>query len=153
MNDGEWISPSGGFFTSELLQTEKEEWNSFSMQIHLEKLYMLPNDRLEIKWTADGDDKSVFIPDCASKNRDVRNRSRPRHIHAGSLIISEVMTSFDTGSGSLEYIEIYNSTEDPINLKGLVLQSGDNRVVVQQEIIAEPYAPVVLAGFDRNKTV
>jgi len=149
VNDGEWISPAGGFFTSELLQRKEKEWNSFSMQIYLERLYILPNDQLEIKWAANGDE-SVFIPIALQKIEMFATEAAPRHIYAGSLIISELMTSFDTGSGSLEYIEIYNSTEDPINLKGLVLQSADNRVVVQQEIIAEPYTPVVLAGFDRG---
>ncbi len=40
VNDGQWISPSGGFFTSEFLRAENEEWSSFSIQIMLDELYL-----------------------------------------------------------------------------------------------------------------
>lgn len=151
VNDGEWISPSGGFFTSDHLQSKEDDWNSFSMQIYLDRLYMLPNDHLDIRWAAEGTDmEPAFIPIALQKIEIFATEAVQRDIDPGSLIISELMTSFETGSGRLEYIEIYNSTDKPINVKGLVLESGSNRVVVQQDVIAEPYAPVVLAGHDRE---
>jgi len=151
VNDGEWISPSGGFFTSEFLQSENREWSSFSMQIMLDQLYLLPNDQLEIRWTASGaGDNSEFIPVALQKIELFTEQAESKDIHSGSLIISEVMPAFETGSGSLEYVELYNSTENPINLKGLVLQSVENRVVIQNNIIVKPYMPVVLAAHSRT---
>jgi hypothetical protein len=151
VNKGEWISPSGGFFTSDFLQSEKREWSSFSMQIMLDQLYLLPNDQLDIRWTAIGSgDDSDFIPVALQKIELFTQQAEPKDVHPGSLIISEIMPAFETSSGSLEYIELYNSTENPINLKGLVLQSGDNRVVIQKNIIAKPYMPVVLAAYNRG---
>lgn len=154
VNEGEWISPSGGFFTSELLRPEGQEWSTFSMQIYLDRLYLLPNDELEIRWTANGaDDETDFIPVALQKIEMFATEASRKDIHSGALIISELMTSFDTGSGTLEYVEIYNSTESSINLKGLILESGTNRAVVQQNIIAEPYSPIVLAGYDRENNL
>jgi|GEM_PF-562004 len=151
VNKGEWISPSGGFFTSEFLQSENREWSSFSMQIMLDQLYLLPNDQLEIRWTASGaGDNSEFIPVALQKIELFTEQAESKDIHSGSLIISEVMPAFETGSGSLEYVELYNSTENPINLKGLVLQSVENRVVIQNNIIVKPYMPVVLAAHSRT---
>lgn len=151
VNDGQWISPSGGFFTSEFLRAENEEWSSFSIQIMLDELYLLPNDQLLIRWTATGADKeSGFIPVALQKIELFSKEAEPKEIHSGSLIISEIMPAFETGSGQLEYVELYNSTEEPINLKGLVLRSGDNRIVVQKDIYAEPYKPVVLTGYGQS---
>ena len=150
VNNGNWKSPEGGFFTSEMLQQEKQGWSTFSMQIFLDQLYILPNDQLEIRWTALDDDASDFLPIALQKVELFADEAAPRKLHPGSLIISEIMTSFDTGSGFLEYVEVFNSTEEPLNLKGLVLQSGRNRVVVQQNLIAPPYEAVVLAGYSRG---
>lgn len=148
VNGGEWTSPSGGVFTSQLFKQDGPEWNSLSIQINLDKLYLLPNDQLEIRWVAGGvDDTSDFIPVALQKVELFASEAEQRDIHPGSLIISEIMTSFDAGAGNFEYVEVYNSTEKPINLKGLVLQSGTKRVVVQRNIAAEPYAAVVLAGY------
>jgi len=151
VNGGEWTSPSGGFFTSRLLQKNGPEWNSLSIQINLEELYLLPNDQLEIRWVAGGiDDISDFIPIALQKVELFASEAEKRDIYPGSLIISEIMTSFDAGAGNLEYVEIYNSTENPINLKGLVLQSATKRVVVQRDITAEPFEAVLFAGYAGN---
>lgn len=151
VNNGNWKSPEGGFFTSEMLQQEKQGWSTFSIQIFLDQLYILPNDQLEIRWSAlNADDASDFIPIALQKVELFADEAAPRELHPGSLIISEIMTSFDTGSGLLEYVELFNSTKEPVNLKGLVLQSGRNRVVVQQNLIAPPYEAVVLAGYNQE---
>lgn len=148
VNNGRWVSPSGGFFTSDFLQDADDGWSSFSIQIMLDQLYLLPNDHLDIRWEASGaGSDSGFIPVALQKIELFANQAEPKDIHPGALIISEIMPAFDTGSGRLEYVELYNSTEQPINLRGLVLQSGDNRVVVQKDIIAEPYNPIVLTGY------
>src|SRR6056297_817235 len=151
VNGGEWMSPSGGYFSSQMFQQDGTEWNSLSIQINLDELYLLSNDQLEIKWVAGGlDAPSDFIPIALQKVELFASEAEQRDIHPGSLIISEIMTSFEAGAGTLEYIEIYNSTEEPINLKGLVLQSGEKRVVVQRDIIAEPYTTVVFGGYSSD---
>jgi hypothetical protein len=148
VNNGEWISPSGGFFNSGMLQGDEEGWNTFSMQIYLDRLYLLPNDVLSIRWTATGDvDRSDFIPIAVQKVDLFATEATERTIEPGSLIISEIMTSFETDAGYLEYVEVYNSTEESINLKGFVMSAGNSRVVVQDNLNVEPYDAVVLAGF------
>lgn len=147
VNGGEWISPRGGMFSSEYLQAESEGWNTFSMQIMLDQLYLLSNDNLELRWTAIGvNGLNEFIPLALQKTELFSTRAEPKEIRPGSLIISEIMPLFRTRSGSLEYVELYNSTEDPINLKGLILDAGNERVVIQKDLIVRPYSPVILAG-------
>ena len=148
VNSGEWISPSGGIFNSKMFQDGEEGWNTFSMQIYLDRLYLLPNDVLSIRWAAAGDvNRSEFIPIAVQKVDLFAAEATERTIEPGSLIISEIMTSFETEAGYLEYVEVYNSTEESINLKGFVMRSGTSRVVVQDNLSVEPYDAVVLAGY------
>lgn len=147
VNGGEWISPRGGTFSSEYLQNENDGWSSFSMQIMLDQLYLLSNDNLELRWTASGaNGLNEFIPLALQKIELFSTRAESKNIRPGSLIISEIMPRSQTRFGALEYVELYNSTENPVNLKGLTLEAGNNRVVIQKDLIARPYTPVVLAG-------
>jgi len=50
--------------------------------------------------------------------------------------------------GFIEYVELYNSTENPINLKGLILEAGFDPVVIQHDLIVSPYNTVVIANFE-----
>jgi len=90
VNNGNWKSPEGGFFTSEMLQQEKQGWSTFSMQIFLDQLYILPNDQLEIRWTALHDDASDFLPIALQKVELFADEAAPRILHPGFLIISEI---------------------------------------------------------------
>lgn len=147
VNGGEWISPRGGMFSSEYLQAENEGWSTFSMQIMLDQLYLLSNDNLELRWTAIGaNGLNDFIPLALQKMELFSTRAESKEIRPGSLIISEILPRYRTRSGSLEYVELYNSTEAPINLKGIILDAGNERVVIQKDLIVRPYSPVILAG-------
>lgn len=149
VNGGEWISPGGGTFSSDYLQNDTGGWNTFSMQIMLDQLYLLPNDNLELRWVAEvSGENTEFIPVALQSTELFPTRADSEKVRPGTLIISEIMPRYRTQSGPLEYVELYNSTENPVNLKGIVLYAGNDRVVIQSDLIAQPYSPVVLAGHD-----
>ncbi len=148
INEGEWIQPSGGSFSSEYLQTDENGWNTFSIQITLDQLFIRPHDTIELRWSSSAisvaDD---FLPVALHKIGLYPTVAVPKQIRPGSLIITELMPRYRTDRGFVEYAEIYNSTEHPINLKGLILEADFDAVVIQHNLIVAPYQTAVIANY------
>lgn len=148
INGGEWIQPSGGSFSSEFLQTDESGWNTFSMQITLDQLFLRPDDTIELRWSSSAlSAEDEFLPVALQKIGFYPSVAVPKQIRPGSLIITELMPRHRTGRGFVEYAEIYNSTEYPVNLKGLILEAGFDAVVILHNLIVDPYQTAVIANY------
>ncbi len=148
VNDGDWVNPREGTFSSSFLRTNDEGWNTFSMQIMLDQLYVRPGDKVEMKWNASSDSDTIkFIPIALQKTELNPTVSEERNLRPGSVIISELFPLHQMQGRSLEYIELYNSTGSQINLRGLRLEAGRDHLVIQRDLIAEPYQTVLLANY------
>jgi len=149
VNDGEWIRPGGGSFSSELLQASESGWHSFSMQITLGQLFLRHNDTIDLRWSSsDISSYEEFLPIALQKIEISPSEPPKKNIRPGALIITELMPRHRTNGGFVEYVELYNSTERPINLKGLVLEAGYGTVVIQHDLTVSPYNTVVIANFE-----
>ncbi|WP_158551450.1 T9SS type A sorting domain-containing protein [Rhodohalobacter sp. SW132] len=147
INDGEWVYPSGGKFHSDFLQTEERGWSTFSMQISVDQLFLRSGDEIELRWSASGLGSEEIIVPIALQKMEIQPTVAPeRDLRAGSLIITELLPLHRYDGSFLEYIEIYNSTESGINLKGLLLDAGYDEIVVQHNLVVPPYRTVVLAN-------
>jgi hypothetical protein len=62
------------------------------------------------------------------------------------LVISEIFAGTYTESDPLYYLEIYNSTLDTIDLRGLTIKSGDDNFRIRQSVEIEPYSWIVIAN-------
>ncbi|NBC26705.1 MAG: T9SS type A sorting domain-containing protein [Bacteroidetes bacterium] len=144
-NGGEWIHPSEAQFSTNFFNRSGRGWGSFSMQISLDQVYLRPEDQIELRWSASvKDDSTAFVPIALQKVDIMPSVAREKQVRAGSLIISEVLPRTDTDEGPAEYIELYNSTDRPLDLKGLILDSGRNKIVIQHNLTVAPYQTVVI---------
>ncbi|WNB92206.1 lamin tail domain-containing protein [Bacillus sp. NEB1478] len=81
-----------------------------------------------------------------------------------SLLITEIIPNTDNyaGSDAFEYLEIYNNSDQPIDLKGYRIQSGNMNAVISDPLIIEPWSthlfwtrtsqvqPISLEAFNHN---
>lgn len=149
VNDGDWIRPGGGSFSSEFLQASESGWHSFSMQITLDRLFLRPDDTIELRWSSsDISSYEEFLPVALQKIEIFPSEAPQKKVRPGSLIITELMPRHRTNRGFIEYVELYNSTENPINIKGLILEAGPDPVVIQHDLIVSPYKTAVIANFE-----
>jgi hypothetical protein len=149
VSDGEWIRPGGGSFSTDMLQATDSGWHSFSMQITLDQLFLRPGDTIDLRWSSsDISAYEEFLPVALQKIEIFPSEAPQKKIRPGSLIITELMPRHRTDRGFIEYVELYNSTENPINLKGLILEAGFDQVVIQHDLTVPSYNTVVIANFD-----
>lgn len=144
VNNGFWKSPSEGVFTSDMLRSDDLGWNSFSIQIMINDLFLNPNDIIEVRWNRINGSQNQFIPIALQRVELYPNVFKPEKIHPGSLIITELLPTVNIKNSSVEYIEIYNPTNFAVKLKGLTIQSGENFHTIQKDIQVNPYQTFVM---------
>lgn len=148
INEGEWIQPGEGTISTEFLRSSEQEWGTFSMQISLDQLFLKPDDRIDLRWSStpvNGEDS--FLPLALQSIEIYPTVAEHSNVRPGSLIITELLPLYQTESGYIEYVELYNSTDSPINLKGLILEAGFDEIIIQKDLVAEPYSTVLIAGY------
>tara|TARA_R100001143_G_C3361367_1_gene137116 strand:- start:53996 stop:56500 length:2505 start_codon:yes stop_codon:yes gene_type:complete len=151
VNDNQWRNVSGSTFRTEILNENSEEWNSFSMQLNLTDIFLRENDNLDLRWDFIGHDKDEIEPmlPLAIQRMEIYPENPSfQKIQSGQLVITEILTSVDIDGIPVEYIELFNSSEVSIPLKGMELKSAEGSVVIQRDLNAEPYETVVLSNVD-----
>ncbi|MEX2456547.1 MAG: T9SS type A sorting domain-containing protein [Balneolaceae bacterium] len=151
VNNGKWKQPAGGTFSTDYLQSTVEGWNPFSIQITLDELFIRNDDTFEFRWTTSLDDTDEFLPIALQRIALNSTETSQQDIKPGSLVISEILAGYEEQGRAIEYVELFNTTEDAISLKGMTLKSGDREIVIQENIVVAPYDVVVL-GNNRNFT-
>lgn len=146
VNNGIWKQPAGGFFSTDYLQSMDEGWNPFSIQLTLDELFIRSDDTFEFRWTTSLNGTGEFLPIALKKIELNSVETSQQNIKPGSLVISELLPGYRQNDRSIEYIELYNTTEDAISLKGMIIKNGDRDVVIQNNIVAPPYGVVVLGN-------
>lgn len=68
------------------------------------------------------------------------------NLNEADLVISEILAGAAIEGGRLYYLEIYNSTSDIIDLRGLAIKSGDDEFRVRQSVKIEPYQWIVISN-------
>ena len=80
------------------------------------------------------------------------------------LLITEIIPNTDNyaGNDAFEYLEIYNNSDQPIDLKGYRIQSGKMNIAIQDSLIIQPWStylmwtraeqvqPISLEAFNHN---
>lgn len=146
VNNGSWKQPAGGAFSTDYLQSTEEGWNTFAIQISMDELFIRNDDTIEFKWTTTLNDTDRFFPIALQKIEVHSTQAKQQSIKRGSLVISEILPNYTRSGSSIEYIELYNITENTISLKGMTLKSGEGEVVIQENIDIPPYDVVVLGN-------
>lgn len=150
VENGKWVTPEGARFSSSMLDVYREGWNSFSLQISVNELFIRPDDQVEIRWIAESDD-NFYIPVALQRLELIPVTTSTPAIKQGSVVISEILPFSENQSENYaaEYIELYNLENREINLKGFTVRAGDFEHVIQRDLKVAPYETVVL-GYTQN---
>lgn len=146
VNNGRWKQPAGGTFSTDYLQSSEDGWNPFSIQITLDELFIRKDDTFEFRWTTSLDGTNQFLPIALQKIELNSIAASQQNIKPGSLVISEIMPGYTQQDQIIEYVELFNTTENAISLKGLILKNGERDVVIQENVVVPPYDVVVLGN-------
>jgi len=147
IGNNNWVKPAEGYFSTSMLEVYEEGWNSFSLQLTFEELFIRPDENFEIKWISKGSDlPDQYLPVALQRLEISSGVAKSNPIESASIIISEILPlTFDQSSGyDLEYIELYNQTGDTLSLKGVKILSDDREHVIQNNLILPPYEAVVI---------
>lgn len=147
IGDNNWVKPAEAYFSTSMLEVYEEGWNSFSLQLTFEDLFIRPDEKFEVKWVCKGTDlPDRYLPVALQRLEISSGIADPNPIESASIIISEILPlTFDQSTGyDLEYIELYNQTGDTLSLKGVRILSDDREHVIQKNLFLPPYEAVVI---------
>lgn len=151
VNGNQWRNVTGSTFRTENLGESEEEWTTFSMQLNLTNIFLRQNDKLDLRWDFSGfdqDEVESMLPLAIQRIEIYPENHTLQSIQRGQLVITEILTSVELDGMPVEYIEVFNSSEEPISLKGLELKSAEGSVVIQRDVSVEPYETVVFSNVD-----
>lgn len=144
--NGKWTNLRGGQISSRELSRSDGGWNSFSVQAHTNELFLRPDDQVRLRWHSPDAGDDIIFP-LALQSVDLSPViSQRRGPERGSVVITELLIPTRTAVGEMEYLELYNPTEDSVSLKGLVIETPGGEVVIERELYLEPYGFFVLSS-------
>ena len=151
VNGNQWRNVPGSTFRTENLNESGLDWNTFSMQLNLTDIFLRENDTLDLRWDLSGfnqDEVETMLPIAVQRIEVYPENPNFQSIQPGQLTVTEILTSVELGGMSIEYIELFNSSEVPVSLKGLEFRSGEGSIVVQRDLEVDPYETVVFSNVD-----
>lgn len=146
VNNSPWKSVKGGEILSSVLPSSADEWNSFSIQISLDKIYLRRDDRVDFRWMSEHPENNPSLPLALQRVEFSPGAATQDSIRRGSIIITELLPQTRLDDGFIEYIEIYNPKDKPVSLKGLTFRSEEGEIVIQSDAVIQPYSYFVLAN-------
>ena len=149
INNSEWQQINSAGFSTNTLDAGDEPWNSFSIQLNINDIFLRNGDEIDLIWFFENLDKSdETVPLLMSSIEVEPKKSSQRSIERGSIIITEIMPVFSFDGQRFEYIELFNPTSEPVNLKGVELKSSSGSHVIQRDVNIDPYDILVLSNMD-----
>ncbi len=135
-------------FRSNQLQNRSTGWETTSLTAIIENLLMETGDKIEIELVAKGVEnfdtadavgvqRIVLIPSEIELNQE---------LSVGDLIISEIFPGNRIDGEPLHYLEMYNSTDEKLDLRGLMIDNGTEEFRIRESFELEPYQMAVVAN-------
>ncbi len=69
-----------------------------------------------------------------------------REVVEGDLLVTEILPSARQGENTFQFVELYNSTHLPVDLKGLKLRTPSDQYRIRETLYLEPYETVRLVS-------
>ncbi|MCC5942055.1 MAG: lamin tail domain-containing protein [Balneolaceae bacterium] len=149
INNSEWETLNSAGFSTANLEMGEEPWNSLSIQLNIDDIFLRSGDELDLVWYFDDlNDPDDVIPLMMQRVEVEPKISNQSALDRGSIVITEIMPSFSFDGTTFEYIELYNPTNSPVSLKGIEIRSSMGSHVIQRDLVVDPYQVLVLSNMD-----
>lgn len=146
VQDNKPIAVSGARIATDNLQFSDSGWNTFSLQFSIDDIYLKRNKLIDFIWLMEDQTSTLGDLPLALQQIEINPvRSTVVAPRAGSVVITEILASYDNEQ-PLEFIELYNQTENSISLKGVEVITSRGSFIVQKDVILEPYSFAVLSN-------
>lgn len=147
VNRGEWQPIGGGEIRPAMLESRSDGWNTVSVQANIESVYLRNRDIVDFRWVVNTTAGEAFTLPMGLQRVELDPRpANPARPEAGTLLITEILPAQSADGKAVEYLEIYNSADYPVSLKGAELSGPGGEWVVQEDFEISPYGYAVLAN-------
>lgn len=144
------VSGSERLLNSNQFRRDGGEWNKTSINTLVEDLLIDPGETIEfsikVARTEGTDPTDAFALQRVELKPDEFRQIEM--LHMADLVITEIFPGSAVEGGRLHYIELYNTTNETIDLRGLNLRTGDHEYRVRQSVEVLPYQWVILSNRD-----
>lgn len=147
VNDSDFRHSDTGIIRADMLRNDKDEWNTFSMQLSLSDLYLRPGDTVDFIWMIEQDTEKP-VPVGLNRIDSHISYHEPSGLTSGSLVITEILPPFEMDEKLVEYLEIYNPGDYPLPIKGLEVRTSNGEFIIQDEIYIEPFGVYLIGNTD-----
>ena len=149
VNSDQWKRANGGTIHTGSLGRSDQEWDTFSIHLNIDQIFLRENDVIEMKWKFDRTEElQAPIPLAMQRVEAYPRKSVPQNINRGSLIITEILPKTTVDDMDFEYLEIYNPGDTPISLKGMEMKTTMGSLVIQQDVEISSYGLLILSNVD-----
>lgn len=141
INESLWSDADGGLIHPDMLKSSSDGWNSISIQLSIDQIYLRNEDTLHFRWILDNRNSSeeVNVPLAVQRIDLEPSRASLESIERGSVLITEIFPEYSADNRSIEYFELFNPTEDSISLQGIEIHTPQGVKVVRSKVYLEPY--------------
>lgn len=149
----QWNNVPGSSFSTANFNSGDNEWDTFSVQLNLDDVYLRKGDELDLRWAfinKKSDDIKSALPLGLQRMEVFPGKASHERIEQGTLIITEILPRSEVDGFEIEYIELFNTSELPVSLKGLELKTSIGTVVVQHDMELAPYSTVLFSNVDMS---
>jgi len=144
------VTGSERLLSSDQFRRDGGEWNKTSINTMVEELLIGPGETIEfsIKVARSGgtDPADAFALQRVEIKPDEFRQNEI--FDMADLVITEIFPGSAVEGERLHYIELYNTTNETIDLQGLNLRTGDHEYRIRQSVEVLPYQWLVIANRD-----
>jgi hypothetical protein len=135
-------------FSDNQFRGEYGGWNRTSIGTQAENLLLSPGESIEFSIRVD-QTVTQQLPDVIALQRVEITPERfqePDPLNTADLVITEIFPGSVVDGEPLHYLELYNSTSESLNLRGLTIQAGGEDYRIREPLEIMPFEWVLIAN-------
>lgn len=149
VNEGEWTQVPSGIISSASLKSNENTWNSFSIQLNIDDIFLRPSDTVDLMWVIEEETTTAQEIPMALQRVEIDPQFAEQHsLERGDIIITEILPKSKINGTDFEYFEIYNPGEERVSLKGVEIFTSLGSKVIQKDLYVDPYDFTVISNVD-----
>ncbi|MEX0823068.1 MAG: T9SS type A sorting domain-containing protein [Balneolaceae bacterium] len=154
INDALWRDAEGGMIHPDMLQSNSNEWNSISLQLSIDQIYLQNEDTLHFRWILENrnESKEINLPLAVQRIELEPYRASTEFIERGNVLITEIFPEYTADNRTIEYLELFNPTENSISLQGVEIHTPQGVKVIRREVYIKPYGFYLISNDEFTAT-